>query len=174
MEEVRKQYYKERLAHYLKTYRSKNELTQAQVSEKLGYKTEFYRRIELQIEDRISNVFEYLDNFSKLEYKTLVDFVVYMEKLDITKYDRSLFEWEKKIIDAFNVLPQDVRRKFNSEYINKIDLDKFKKIINIANNLSKVDDTLFDLINILVEHSVNKKGSKSDILKNSENVINKI
>ena len=92
-----------------------------------------------------------------------------MEKLDITKYDRSLFEWEKKIIDAFNTLPQDVRRKFNLEYINKIDVEKFQKIINIANNLSKVDDTLFDLIYLLVEHSVNKKASKIEINKYLKN-----
>ncbi len=169
MEEEKKQYYKERLAHYLKNYRSKNELTQAQVADKIGYKTEFYRRIELQIEDRIANVFEYLENFSRLENKSIVDFVVYMEKLDITKYDRSLFEWEKKIIDAFNTLPQDVRRKFNLEYINKIDVEKFQKIINIANNLSKVDDTLFDLIYLLVEHSVNKKASKIEINKYLKN-----
>jgi len=162
MEEEKKLYYKERLAHYLKSYRSKNDLTQAQVADKIGYKTEFYRRIELQIEDRIANVFEYLDNFAKLENKSIVDFIVYMEKLDITKYDRSLFEWEKKVIDAFNTLPQDTRRKFSTEYINKLDIDKFLKIINIANNLAKIDKELFELIYVLVENAVNRKSTKSD------------
>ena len=162
MEEEKKLYYKERLAHYLKSYRSKNDLTQAQVADKIGYKTEFYRRIELQIEDRIANVFEYLDNFAKLENKSIVDFILYMEKLDITKYDRSLFEWEKKVIDAFNTLPQDTRRKFSTEYINKLDIDKFLKIINIANNLAKIDKELFELIYVLVENAVNRKSTKSD------------
>ena len=164
MDDAKKDYYKKRLSHYLKKYREYNHLTQSDVAVKLNYKTEFYRRIELEMEDRISNVFEYLENFANLTNKSIVDFVVYMEQLDITKIDRALFEWEKRLLDILNSLPSDERRKFDLEYISNVDKEKIFKIINIANKMSKIDKFTLNLIELIVESLTTKPLEKKEFI----------
>ena len=117
--EKMKEFYRERLAHYLKSYRDRNGLSQPEVAKKLGYTLDHYKRLEGAQEDRIANSIEFIRNFAFLDFDgDFVDFLIYLENKSRPEKSHD-YPWAQNLIDAFAALSGDDRREFMSQYCAK-------------------------------------------------------
>lgn len=153
LSEKKRKYYKERLAHYLKSYRERNALSQAETAVKIGYATDHYKRLESGIEERIANTLEYLMNFASLDFGNIIDFLVYMENTaPVAGGSRELYPWEQSLLSGFNELPSEVRRDFTAAYCG----DKPKspwsleEAIEILRSMSRLDNSERQLMEVML------------------------
>jgi transcriptional regulator with XRE-family HTH domain len=118
--EKKRNYYKERLSHYLRSYRERNDLTQAETAEKIGYTVDHLKKLESGSEERIANTIEYLMNFSSLDFGSVIDFLVYMENSSRIPQNRGdLYPWETAVLDGFHEQSSEARRDFIGSYCGK-------------------------------------------------------
>lgn len=113
-------YYKDRLAHYLRSYRDRNDLSQAETAVKIGYTVDHIKKLEGGSEERIANTIEYLMNFASLDFGNVIDFLVYMENAKRVPESRGeLYPWENALLDGFHEQSSEVRRDFIAAYCGK-------------------------------------------------------
>ena len=147
-----RKYYRERLSHYLRSYRERNDLSQSEAAGKIGYAIDHYKRLELGIDQRMANTIEYLMNFASLDFGSVVDFLVYMENTaPAASGTRELYPWEKSLLSGFNELPSDVRRGFTSAYCagtqkGPWSLQEGIDLLHKASSLGKDERTIIELL----------------------------
>ena len=142
--DTKRNYYKNRLAHYLRSYRDRNDLSQAETAVKIGYTVDHIKKLESGSEERIANTFEYLMNFASLDFPNVIDFLVYMENSKRLPESRGeLYPWETALLDSFHELTSEVRRDFIAKYCGK---------------KPKSDVPLSDALDLL--HSVTRLGER--------------
>jgi transcriptional regulator with XRE-family HTH domain len=142
--DAKRKYYRERLSHYLKSHRDRNDLSQPETAEKIGYAIDHYKRLEAGTEERIANTMEYLMNFASLDFGSVIDFMVYMENVTRVPQNRGeLYPWENALLDGFHEQSSEVRRDFIASYCGK---------------KPKSQVPLGDALDLL--HSVNKLGER--------------
>lgn len=119
MNEKSKEFYRERLSHYLRSHRDRHGLSQPEVAKQLGYTLDHYKRLEGAQEDRIANCIEFIRNFAFLDFDgDFVDFLIYLRNESRAEKSHD-YPWAQNLIEAFAELSGDERREFMSQYCAK-------------------------------------------------------
>ena len=165
LNQKKRDYYKERLAHYLKSYRERHDLNQADVAKKLGYAIDHYKRLELAGEERIANVMEFFTNFALLDFSNALDFLVYLENTTTPGSSRELYPWEKNLLKGFNELPSEIRRDFTASFCaeKKKSTWDLGEAIELLRSISRLDKQERLLVEVMISR-LTKQGLTTEEL----------
>lgn len=112
--------YQERLAHYLKSFRTKHGYSHSNMAKILGYTSDnHYKTFEApSANNRAIKALDFLAGFGKISKMSLWDFLTYLKNPPVS--DRNhLFPWEKSILNSFANIDILVRRNFISSISEK-------------------------------------------------------
>lgn len=149
LSQARAQKIQSRLAHFLRGYRKRNNLTQAVLADHLGYTELHYRRLESSsVDNLVVKAIDSIAFFADLQGMTAVDFLAYLEQKNIeSKTD--LFPWEKTLLAAFHDLELETRMSFVHKLCSKAKSkegrDRLRKIMELSLALEEnLDDNQLD------------------------------
>ena len=138
----------QRLSHYLKDYRYKNDLKATDAAKILGYATPKYSELESEVKPhgRFISSIDFLAALAKLTGMNINEFVDYLnphqsgctEKKDI-------YNWQESILDVFSSISLSSRKTFINHCKNFIKDDELKKlelILTIINSLANYDSDI--------------------------------
>jgi hypothetical protein len=109
-----------RLAHYLRGYRKRSNLTQSVLADNLGYTELHYRRLEGTHPDNIVvKAVDTLAFFADLQGMSAIDFLSYLEQKNF-EGKSDLFPWEKTLLLAFHELDLETRMTFVHKLCSKV------------------------------------------------------
>jgi hypothetical protein len=153
LSEKKRKYYRERLAHYLRSFRERHDLNQQEAAQKIDYALDHYKRLETAVEERIANTMEFLGNFASLDFGNVVDFVVYLENTATPGGGRDLYPWEQSLLKGFNDLPLEVRRDFTSTYCGDTHKGPWTLAegILLLRTMSRLDDAERKLVEVMID-----------------------
>jgi len=153
LSDEKRKYYKDRLAHYLRSYRERHNLNQQEAAQKIDYALDHYKRLEMAVEERIANTIEFLSNFASLDYSNVVDFLVYLENTSTPGSSRDLYPWEQSLLKGFNELPLEVRRDFTSTYCGDTPRGPWtlSEGIELLRTMSRLDKAERKLVEVMIE-----------------------
>jgi hypothetical protein len=152
LSEEKRKYYKDRLAHYLRSYRERHGLSQQDAAQKIDYALDHYKRLETAVEERIANTIEFLANFASLDFGNVVDFLVYLENTSTPGDGRDLYPWEQSLLKGFNELPLEARRDFTSTYCGDTPNGPWTLAegVELLRTMSRLDDTERKLVEVMI------------------------
>ena len=152
LSDEKRKYYKDRLAHYLRSYRERHNLSQQDAAQKIDYALDHYKRLETAVEERIANTIEFLANFAALDFGNVVDFLVYLENTSTPGGGRELYPWEQSLLKGFNDLPLEARRDFTSTYCGDAPKGPWTLAegIELLRTMSRLDDAERNLVEVMI------------------------
>ena len=155
--------YQKRLSHYFKEIKHRNGLQSKDLADSLGYTPPKFSLLESDTKPhgRFINSLDFLAGIASLENMSLFDFISYLEGkadrfLDEKPGDlnRPLYTWEKKMLEAFDVISIKTRREFVDicQNVPKEGKERLELLVKVINALK---DKNIDGISSLLE-TINK------------------
>ena len=116
----------QRISHYLIGYRRRNKLTQAGLAKKLKMTKSSICRFEKVEQNSIVNSLTTICELAALENQSLVKFVSYLLKEEISPGHEVLAPWQKTLLQAMKSLDQIQRLQVCSELLPELLNEKEK------------------------------------------------
>ena len=152
--------YQQRLSHYLRDFRYKNNLKATEAAKLLGYAAPKYSELESEIKPhgRFINSLDFLTALARLSKMTIVEFIQFLSPLPTSQIEGKkghfLYKWQESLLIFFGHVPLSIRKEFCDsfkELSDNNDREKIKTILNIANSLSKKDLKIAKAVENLVQ-----------------------
>ena len=156
LSEEQKQKFQQKISHYLKGYRLRNNLTGEDLAGIMGLSIATFRALEgSKPAGRMVNSLDFLASLYSLEEgMSLADFAIYLDSSERgtvsegSSLHRKLFPWEKHLLGAFDKLGMLLRREFVNDICINEPLEKYVELIL---KLKKLDDSEFKVIEDMVD-----------------------
>ena len=153
--------YQQKLAYFLKKYRSRNKLQSKDMADKLGYTPTRYGQLESDTKPhpRFIGAINFLASIYTLDsHMSLVEFVNFLEgqsnrvESDGSTLKRSLHDWEKKILMSLDSVDRNILNNFIDDCSKSLNKDpelmeKKLELLNLISGLSS--ENLLNLIKIV-------------------------
>ena len=117
----------DQLRQLLKQYRAEHNLSAEQAADKLGVEIATYRTLEgVKASNRVLSVLEYLDKIAAINKLSLTSFISFLERNQRTdsgsnNLKRELYDWEKSLLNKFDMVGIPLRNRFIKVLTNKDD-----------------------------------------------------
>jgi transcriptional regulator with XRE-family HTH domain len=152
----RSDYFAERITHFLKGYRKKNNLTQSQLAVKLGTTKSTVSRIENDQDKQVTLVIGILENLGKLENMDLGVFLAYLDGKNVGgQTDDALFPWQRAAISALEGIKQSVRLELVADVFSQ-KTERREQLFTLLVKLSQLPEASQELITRLVDEMQRK------------------
>lgn len=154
--ELIKQNVQERLRHYLRMHRKRHNLNVSEMSEKLEYTLDHYRKFESRsTNNRFVSAVEFIASFAKIEGMSFQEFINYIFPQPVMER-ASLYPWEKILIKTFDAMDVACRSEFCHSYCSEAledqsKLERMERILGLALELKNLDSKQIEAIETIIK-----------------------
>ncbi len=148
-----KQKIQDKFAHYLKSYRRRKDLTQAELAKRLDYAESHIRKFEgRQADNRMTRALEFMRTIAALEDLDLISFLAYLEgRADADATHRQLYPWELTVLASLQAVDLTTRRQFVAGYLaNEKNTERVSKVLRLAAKIGNLPNADLALVEQLV------------------------
>jgi transcriptional regulator with XRE-family HTH domain len=154
-------FYQDRLAHWYKSHRTRNNLTVEAMAEKLGLSVQHYRLLEAVLPN--NKVIKAIDLFAEIGALEKIDeygFMNYLYNPQVAQ-NETLQPWDSRLIEGFSAIDVGTRRDFtnslvdpNSDFKQK----RLQRLLQFATDLARVGENELASFETLLKSLLENRG----------------
>lgn len=153
-------YYQDRIAHWYRSFRARNNLTMEAMAERIGISSQHYRLLEgVMPNNKIVKAVDLLAEVGSLERLDEYGFMNYLHNPPVEQREM-LQPWEARLIEALGGIDVGTRRNFTNSLIDPqsdFKQKRLQRMLDLAVNLTRLAEDELTSIETIVKSLIENR-----------------